>query len=77
MRQRHEILEDARRRTGMSVHDLWVEYFGLGGSASPLEMDAFLQGALEPSELEYDMLAHALNEHFMARGHNHPVPYAN
>jgi hypothetical protein len=68
-------LEGARRRSGLSVQELWFAYFSLGGDASQLEMEAFLQGALQPAPIEYDKVAHALNEHFSARGQDHPVPY--
>jgi hypothetical protein len=72
--ERHELLEDARTRLDVSIEDLWREYFALGGDASPLELEAFLQGALNPPRREYDILAHTLNERFMQRGQDHPIP---
>jgi hypothetical protein len=71
----HEIIDESRSKADLSVKDLWTEYFALGGSATPLELDAFLNGALELPSSEYDKAAHALNECFMVRGQNHPVPY--
>ncbi len=73
---RHQVLEEARRRAAIPIEDLWLRYFSLGGRASPLELEAFLRGALHPEAAEYNMIAHALNEHYMLRGENHPVPYA-
>jgi hypothetical protein len=60
----HDVLDAARRRVGLSVEGLWIRYFEIGGLASVLELDAFLQGALVPPRLERDVIAHALNEAF-------------
>ncbi len=64
----HESLEAARRRSGLSVEGLWIRYFEIGGMASVLELDAFLQGALAPERIERDMVAHVLNEAFADQG---------
>ena len=71
-----DILEQARRDTGMSVADLWFRYFALGGMSTPLELDAVLNGALVASVADRDRLAVALNERFSELGGDHPVPYA-
>jgi hypothetical protein len=54
-----------------------MNYFELGGKAGPLELEAILHGLLRPDSYQYNVIAHALNEHFMDRGENHPVPYAD
>jgi hypothetical protein len=69
-------LEDARVDLGLSVHALWLDYFALGGYAGPVEVAAFLSGATEPSDHDYDVLAVALNETYLDRGGDHPVPYS-
>lgn len=71
----HEALDAARRRAGLSVEDLWLRYFELGGLASLIELDAFLRGALRPVRLEHDILAHALNEALIERGQIADVAY--
>lgn len=71
----HEILEQARRRCGLSIQELWLRYFELGGLASPLELEAHLEGLLRPSLLEREIVAHAINERFFEMGQDHPVPY--
>lgn len=71
-----DILEQARRDTGMSVGDLWFRYFALGGMSTPVEIDAILNGALVASVIDRDRLAVALNERFAELGGDHPVPYA-
>ena len=70
------LLEHARIELGLSVADLWLRYLALGGMSSPLEVEAYLQGALNPTSHEYDVLAHALNERYVELGGNHPVPYS-
>ena len=71
-----DVLEQARRDTGLSVGDLWFRYFALGGTSTPIEVDAVLNGALVATVLERDRLAVALNERFAELGGDHPVPYA-
>ena len=68
--------EQARRRSGLSVADLWFRYFALGGMSTALELEAVLYGALVATAHDSDVLAVALNERFCELGGNHPVPYA-
>lgn len=72
-----EVLERARRRAGLSLVQLWWSYVTLGGSGSPVEVEAYLGGALRPDAAQYNRLAQALNDHFTALGEDHPVPYAD
>lgn len=72
-----DVLDRARRHARLSPIDLWLRYFGLGGMDSPLEVDAYLFGALQPSTHEHDLLVHALNERFAELGLAHPIPYAD
>jgi hypothetical protein len=74
---RGDVLDSARRQAGLSPSELWFRYLELGGIDSPLEFDAYLFGALRPTDHEQDLLAHALNERFAELGHGHPVPYLN
>jgi hypothetical protein len=70
------LLEAARRELGLSVRDLWLDYFALGGSADVHEIGDFLGGMASPSDHDYDVLAVALNETYRDRGADHPVPYS-
>jgi hypothetical protein len=70
----YAVLEAARRQAAMSVEELWIAYFALGGRAQPDEVRAYLGGAAVDS-MDYDVLAQAINEHFIDQGANHPVPY--
>jgi hypothetical protein len=70
-------LDGARRAMGLSQEELWTRYFALGGSALPVEFDAFLNGALEPEAGEYDVVVHALNERSMELGLAQRWPYSD
>jgi hypothetical protein len=70
------LLEHARVDLGLSVRDLWFDYFALGGSAALGTLGAFLDGAEAPSDHDYDVVAVALNETYGDRGGDHPVPYS-
>jgi hypothetical protein len=71
-----EILELARRELGLSVDDLWMRYFALGGMSSALEIEAYLLGALVTPSNVHDRIAVALNERFAELDRDHPVPYS-
>ncbi len=69
------VLEAARVQAGMKPEEVWIAYFALGGMESPRVVQAILDGRLAPSRTDYDLLAQALNEKFIDRGSDHPVPY--
>ena len=71
-----DVLETARRDVGLSMADLWLRYFSLGGMSTAFELEAILYGALLASSHERDVIAVALNERFDELGGHHPVPYA-
>lgn len=58
----HQRFRDAFRAADVTVDDLWLRYFGLGGEADRFEVDAYLNGALTLPAIQHDMLAHAINE---------------
>lgn len=76
MIDRSGTLQHARNQAGLTVAELWLRYFCLGGMSTPLEVDAVLHGAVSPSDSDYDILAHAINERFLELGRDHPVPYS-
>jgi hypothetical protein len=71
-----DVLDSFRRQADLSHGDLWLRYFQLGGMSTGLQLEAFLYGALEPTQHDHDVIAHALNERFVELGGNHPVPYS-
>jgi hypothetical protein len=70
------ILDEARKRIDFSLNELWLAYFAIGGKADRLEFEAFFHGLMRPDALEYNVLAHAVNEAFMDRGSDERMPYA-
>ncbi len=72
-----DVLEVARREVGLSVADLWMRYFTLGGMSTALEMEAILFGALVANAHNRDVIAVALNERYAELGGDHPVPYSD
>ena len=73
----NDVLDRARQDAMLATSALWVRYFGLGGMGTALEVEAYLFGALRPTEQEYDVLAQALNERFGELGGDQAVPYSD
>ena len=70
-----DVLERARRETGLAFGDLWFRYFALGGMSTVLEVEAVLYGARIATNHDRNLLAVALNERYAEMGGDHPVPY--
>lgn len=62
---------------GLTLAELWLDYVGLGGSLPHSEIRAFMGGRRSISDYNHDLLAQALNEHFLESGSDHPLPYAD
>lgn len=74
-RQRRQ-LEAGLTRSGLTYRELWWRQVAMGGDASPLELEAYVLGLLAIDSYQYDVIAQALNEHFLDGGADHPVPYS-
>ena len=46
----------------VTVEELWLRYFAMGGQAGQFEVEAYIHGAMALPALQRDVLAHALNE---------------
>jgi hypothetical protein len=57
-----EALAEARRHADLTLEQLWLRYFGLGGAADLVEVEAYLEGMLTLPETERDALAVTVNE---------------
>lgn len=68
-------LHEGMTRLGMTIDQLWLDQLSLGGSASSIEVEAYVLGLLRADRHQHNLLAHAVNEGFMDRGGNHPVAY--
>ncbi|WP_103353573.1 PP2C family protein-serine/threonine phosphatase [Amycolatopsis sp. CA-128772] len=49
-------------RSDLTLEQLWMRYFALGGSLSLIELDSYLNGLTTLPRVDRDMLAHAVNE---------------
>ncbi|HEX8303605.1 MAG TPA: hypothetical protein VF612_01895 [Jatrophihabitans sp.] len=68
-------LQDGLELSGMSIDELWIRQVSVGGSADSIETEAYLLGLLVVDRYQHDLLAHALNEHFLDLGQDYPVGY--
>jgi hypothetical protein len=53
---------ESLRHADVSIEELWLRYFTLGGQAGQFEVEAYIHGAISLPALQRDILAHALNE---------------
>lgn len=60
----------------MTVHELWLRYFAIGGGSGPSEVADYLGGPTEPDRRQYNLLVDTLNERFTELGLDSPVLYA-
>lgn len=59
---RHQPVEAARRRSGLSVQQLWLRYVALGGTSDAFDIDGYLQGLVLLDSFQQDVLAQTVNE---------------
>lgn len=69
-------LRDGLDLSGLSFGQLWLLYASVGGAGDELDIEAYVLGLLAPDSYEHDVIAQALNEHFLNRGEDHPVAYS-
>jgi hypothetical protein len=69
-----EAVAAARRHTDLSLEQLWLRYFELGGSVDQLELEAYLEGLHALPASERDVLAVTVNERLDELAWNRRVP---
>jgi hypothetical protein len=57
-----EELSKAFTRAELTVQELWLRYFALGGDAGPTEVDAYVNALMPFSTFQHNILAAAVNE---------------
>ena len=62
-------------QSGMTFEQAWLHHFSIGGDLAQLEFEAYVLGVLTPDPYCHDLIAQALNEHFIDHGGDHPVAY--
>jgi hypothetical protein len=70
-----QLAECFKLYASIPVDDLWCRYFALGGMATSLELGTRILGSDYPTAHEYNLIAIALNEHFMEVDPSLFVPY--
>jgi len=60
--QQRSALRAAFELADLTLEQLWLRYFALGGSADLMDVDAHLSGLMPLPSTQRDMLAHAVNE---------------
>ena len=61
-------LELARLDLGLTVFELWLAYFALGGVRSAIELRTYLSFGGESTDADHDAIVLALNEEYSDRG---------
>jgi hypothetical protein len=56
----------------MSPAELWIRYYAVGGDAAELEVEAYALDLLVPDDYQHNLIAQALNEHFLDRHEDIP-----
>src|SRR5713101_4716943 len=72
-----ERLESARKLIGMSPTELWWKYLALGGGGDLSTVQAILDASHPVDHYTYNIISQALNERFLERGMNPPLPPAH
>jgi serine/threonine protein phosphatase PrpC len=74
--EQRRALDIGYRRAELTLEQLWVRYFALGGVAGMVEIEAYLHGLAPLPALQRDLLAHAVNERLDELTWRHRVPYS-
>ena len=69
-------LQSALQHADLTLEQLWMRYFAMGGDADLMDVDAHLAGLLPLPNAQQDMLAHSVNERLDELISQHRVPYS-
>jgi len=70
-------LAQAFRHADLSLDELWLRYFAVGGNLDPVDLEAYLVGLAPVPAVEHDMLALTVNERLDELRGRHEVPYSH
>jgi hypothetical protein len=69
--------DSVRRRLELTVPEVWLAYFALGGTMEAFQLGQYLHGrGPEPTAAQRNVLAHALNEALLDHHQPAVLPYA-
>jgi hypothetical protein len=69
-------LAECFERAGLTLEELWMRYFALGGNVGLMELDAYLNGVMALPRVQRDMAAHAVNERLDELVGRNRAPYS-
>jgi hypothetical protein len=70
------MISRARQELAMTVPEVWLAYIGVGGDATLALLRTWVAGKSAIPDRDYDFIVQGLNDRFVDRGQNHPVPYS-
>ena len=73
--QHQKRLAEAFQGAKLTIEELWLRYFALGGDAGKVEVEAYLSGLMPLQSLQHNILAHAINERLDEIGPPRRAPY--
>jgi hypothetical protein len=68
-------IRNGLRLARWTISDLWIAAVAIGGAFSHHDIDQIASGQRQATPTEHDILAAAMNEHFLDHGYDHPVAY--
>jgi hypothetical protein len=68
-------LADGLRQLGLSETELWNRYLALGGNNTLDQLREHVHSSNCPDPHDHNVIAQALNDAYLDRGHDHPVAY--
>jgi hypothetical protein len=74
--EQRRALDVGYRRAELTLEQLWLRYFALGGIAGLVEVEAYLHGLVPLSPVQRDLLAQTVNERLDELTWRHRVPYS-
>ncbi len=70
-----QLIEMYRRSADLSVEELWWRSFALGSMNTSEELSGILDGTVDPTAHEYNLIAAALNEYLVEFDPGRSIPY--
>jgi hypothetical protein len=68
-----DVIREGLQRARWTITDLWVAALSIGGDLSRRDIEQITGGERPATPIEHDILATALNDHFMDLGEAHPI----
>jgi hypothetical protein len=70
-------LQQGFRLSGWTINELWVAAMGVGGQLRWRDISDITTGTRPATPSEHNIVATALNDHFVDQDHDHPIALWN